>query len=110
MLSDIELHTGTGFYSIDKFSVDLVDVFPNNLNNSKVFGDWISGIFIVRHGKNEEEENLPGYFEFKASELTYLRLKDGVVLEKYTIPADFDFENVPDNTDEGLKKILEELK
>jgi len=110
MLSDIELHTGTGFYSIDKFSVDLVDVFPNNLNNSKVFGDWISGIFIVRHGKNEEDENLPGYFEFKASELTYLRLKDGVVLEKYTIPADFDFENVPDNTDEGLKKILEEQK
>ncbi|SRR5690554_1239293 len=110
LLTNIELHTGTGFYSIDKFSVDLLDIFPDGLINNKVFGDWISGIFVVRHGKNEEDENLPGYFEFKASEFTYLRLKNGIVLEKYTVPADFDFKNVPSDTDVGLKKILDELK
>lgn len=110
LLTNIELHTGTGFYSIDKFSLDLEDIFPNRLVDNKVFGDWISGIFIIRHGKNEEDENLPGYFEFKASEFTYLRLKDGILIEKYTVPADFDFENIADDTDEGLRKILEELK
>lgn len=110
LLTNIELHTGTGFYSIDKFSVDLVDIFPNRLKDNKVFGDWISGIFIVRHGKNKEDENLPGYIEFKASEFTYLRLKEGILTEKYTVPADFDFKNIPDDTDEGLKNILEELK
>lgn len=109
-LSSIELHTGTGFYSIDKYPVDLIDIFPNRLVDKKVFGDWISGVFIVQHGKNEEDENLPGYFEFKASELTYMRLNEGIVKEKYTIPSDFDFENIPDDTDEGLKKILYELK
>jgi len=109
LLTNIELHTGTGFYSIDKHSVDLIDIFPNRLIDNKVFGDWISGIFIVRLGKNEEDENLPGYFEFKASELTYLRLKDGIVLERYTIPANFDFKNIPENTEEKLKKILDEL-
>jgi len=110
LLTNIELHTGTGFYSIDKFSVDLVDVFPNKLHNDKVFGDWVSGIYVVSHGKNEEDENLPGYFEFKASEYTYIRLKDGIVLEKYTVPSDFDFKNIPVETDEGLKKMIDELK
>ncbi len=109
-LMHIELHTGTDFYSIDKNTVELIDLFPGSLNNLRVFGDWVSGIYIVRHGKNEEDENFPGYSEFKASELTYMRLKDGIMLEKYTIPADFDFENIPAHTDEGLKKILKELK
>jgi len=110
LLTNIELHTGTGFYSIDKYSVDLKEIFPNRIIDKKVFGDWISEIYVVRHGKNEEDENLPGYFEFKPSELTYMRLKNGIVLEKYTVPADFDFKNLPANTDDGLKKILDELK
>nr|WP_321409593.1 hypothetical protein [uncultured Carboxylicivirga sp.] len=109
LLTNIELHTGTGFYSIDKYQVDLIELFPDRISDNKVFGDWVSGIYIIRYGKNEEDERLPGYFQFKPSDFTYIRLKNGIVLEKYTIPADFDFENIPDETDDGLKKILEEL-
>ncbi|BDD03891.1 hypothetical protein [Aureibacter tunicatorum] len=109
LLTNIELHTGTGFYSIDKYSVDLVDIFPNRIIDNKVFGDWVSGIFIVRHGENKEDEKLPGYIRFKTSEFTYIRLKDGILLENYTVPANFDFENSPASTHEGLKKILDEL-
>lgn len=109
LLISLELHTGTGFYSIDKFPVDLTDVFPNKVINNSVFGEWVSGIMVVRHGMNVEDELLPGYVEFKPSEYTYLRLKAGMVLEKYTVPLDFDFENMPDNTDEGLKNLLNEL-
>lgn len=110
LLTNIELHTGTDFYSIDKHSVDLIDVFPNRLIGNKVFGDWVSGIFVIRHGENVEDKLIPGYFEFKPSEFIYIRLKDGIVLEKYTVPADFDIENIPSNTDEGLKKIINEFK
>lgn len=110
LLTNIELHTGTDFFSIDKHSVDLIDVFPDRLIGDKVFGDWVSGIFVIRHGANVEDKLIPGYFEFKASEFTYIRLKDGIVLEKYTVPADFDIENIASDTDEGLKKIINEFK
>jgi len=110
LLTNIELHTGTGFYSIDKYSVDLVDLFPSRLANNRVFGNWVSGIYIIRYGKNKEQENLSSYFTFKVTEYSFLRLREGIVIEEYTIPSDFDFENIPEETEDGLKKILSELK
>ncbi len=109
ILTNIELHTGTGFYSIDKFDVDLVELFPNLIKANGVFGNWVSGIFIVSHGENKEDKNLPGYVEFKASEYTYMRLQEGMVLEKYTVPAGFDIDNTKLEVDEGLRQIFKEL-
>ncbi|UZS00312.1 hypothetical protein [Chondrinema litorale] len=87
----------------------MVDI-SREIKRRQIFWDWVSGIFIVRHGKSKEGEDLSGYFEFKASEITYLRLKKGILLEKYTVPTDFDLDDMPENVEEGLKKILDELK
>lgn len=108
-LTQLELHSGTGLYSIDKIDVDLIEIFPEKIQDEKVFGDWVSGIFVVHHGENDEKK-MPEFSEFKARELTFMKLKNGISLEKYTVPADFDFENIPDGTDEGLKNILNELE
>lgn len=109
-LKKIRLYSGTGFYSIDKDSVPLNTVFPYKVENQKVFGDWISGIYLIKYGKNIEDKDIPGYFDFKADKYSYLRIINGSVVEKYTVPSDFNFKSLPQDTEPGLKKILEELK
>lgn len=109
-LTNIRLYSGTGFYSINKDSVALNTVFPNKVESQKVFGDWISGIYIIRFGKNIEDKDIPGYFEFKPDKYSYLRISDGLVTEIYTVPGDFNFKNLSQDIDPGLKKILDELK
>ncbi len=109
LLSKLELHTGTGFYSIDKYSVELIDLFPQHTHDNKVFGDWISGIFIISHGYNEVTKSTPDYSDFKTTEYTLIRLKEGILIEKYTVPVDFNFDKVPSDSDEGLKILIKEF-
>ncbi len=109
-LAGIKLVTGTGFYEAPSIDVPLEEVF-NHLENDKVFADWLSGIFIMKHGKEEKDTLLPAFEEFKVTGLTYMRIAKGMVLEKYTVPADFGQKGViPEDTEPGLKKMLEELK
>ncbi len=109
-LTQTELHTGTNFTAIDKRTLELAELFPKKTDKNKVFGDWVSGIYIVSFGETVEDELLAGYFQFKASTYTYLRIKAGVVLEQYTVPANFDTEDPPATTEEGLKQLLKELR
>lgn len=108
-LLEIYLHSGTGFFSIDKDSVDLEIIFNDKVKNKKVFGDWISGIYVISHGENVEDEYLSGYYTFKPSAYTYMRISNGIVGEMYTVSSDFDFRNMPADTEPGLKKMIEEI-
>ena len=45
-LEDIQLYSGSGFYEIEKDSVNLEDIFNENIANNKVFADWLNGIYI----------------------------------------------------------------
>jgi hypothetical protein len=109
-LVDLNLYSGLGFYSIDKESIDLKLLFTNKVENNKVFGDWVSGVFLIQLGKEIEDEKFPEYKEFKASEYTYLRINNGIVVEMYTVSSDLDFKNIPENTEPGLIKIIEDFK
>lgn len=109
MLTSLELHTGTGFYSIDRYIIDLNDFFPDKADKNQVFGDWITGAFIIRYGKEVEHETISDYFIFEVSEYTCIRVINGMVTEEYTLPADFDFEKIPKDAEEGLKSIIREF-
>lgn len=106
-LTTIQLYSGTGFYEIDKDNIKLEDIFAKEVVNKKVLGEWISGIYTVEHGKEVESEF--GYKRFEPFEYTFLRIKNGIVIEKYTVSKDFDFKKIPDDASPGLKKIIEEL-
>lgn len=41
-----------------------------------------------------------------ATELTYVRMEDGRLTERHTVPVDFDMENAS----EGLKQIVEDYQ
>jgi len=108
-LEKIRLYSGTGFYEIAKDTVRLETLFQGRVSDDKVFADWLNGIYIIKYGTENEDDLFPAYKEFTPTEFTYLRIKKGIIQESYTIPSDFDFKNIPEDTEPGLKKILDEL-
>ena len=109
-LNKIRLYSGMSFFEIATDSVRLETIFSEETKNDLVLADWLNGIYIIKFGKENEEDVFPAYKEFKPTEFTYLRVKNGTITESYTIPSDFDFANIPDDTEPGLKTILDELK
>lgn len=108
-LNSINLHTGTGFYKTEKTKIDLINLFPNNkITNGSVFVDWANGIYLVSHGKKVKDEF--NFEQFKATEYTLLRINNGIINESRTIPNDFNFRKMPEDTDEELKKLIEDYK
>lgn len=108
-LDEVKLYSGTGFYEIEKDSVELGELFDENIVNNKVFADWLNGVYVVVYGVEKADAVFPEYKEFTPTEYLYLRVKDGVIEESYTVPGDFDFRNIPEDTDPKLKQILNEF-
>jgi len=65
---------------------------------------------LIKYGTEKEDSIFPAFKEFTPTEYAYLRVRKGVIQELYTVPSDFDFKNIPENTESGLKQILDELK
>ena len=99
-LTKINLYSGLDIFEIEKDTVHLNSLFSDKVHNNRVFCDWISGIYTIEYGESTEFE-----FQFEASKYTYLRIKNGIVTEIYTIPSDSDLSGIPD----GLKILLKEL-
>ncbi len=108
-LTQIDLFTGTSFFKIDKQNIPLEEIFEGKVKNDKIFADWISGVYMIKHGKEAENGVFPAYKEFTVSEISYLRINDGIVTEKYTVPKDFTKKGIPEDIQPELRKILEEL-
>lgn len=109
-LNKIRLYTGTSFFEITTDSVSLETVFSQKVNNNLVFADWLNGIYTIKYGTENEGDAFSAYKEFTPTEYSYIRIQNGIIKETYTIPSDFDFKNVPEDTEPGLIKILDELK
>lgn len=107
-LEEVHLYSGLGFYEIEKDSIGLNSLFEDNISNNKVFANWLNGIYLIEYGAEKEHEF--GYKEFTATEYVYFRVKEGVIQELYTVSSDFNFRNIPEDTDPKLKQILDEFR
>ena len=108
-LTSISLHTGLSLYEAEETKLELSNVFPNKtLIDGKVFVDWANGVYLIKRGE-KTKDNL-GIEEFKITEYTLLRIKDGIIIEFETIPGDFNFRDVPSDTDMKLKSLIEDYK
>ena len=106
-LEQVRLFSGTGFYAIDTDTVPLKAIFSTGMQDNQVFAYWLNGIYTIRYVKENPEKF--AYDEFITTGYTCLRVADGIITEKYNLPGDFDFENVPPETEPGLHKMLEVL-
>lgn len=112
-LTGLELYMDTSFYSIESEVVDLTTLFKDKVQDGVVFADWVSGIYLIKHGyETQEGAGWPGYYftVYTVTEYTFIRLEKGKLVESYTVPKDFNPENPPEDTDPGLVQILEDYK
>lgn len=112
-LTGVTLYSGLSSYTIDAEPLDLTALFDDNVTDGVVFADWVSGVYVIKHGyTTEESAGWPGYTftVFNVTALTYIRIAEGLLIESYTVPEDFDPENVPENADPGLKQIIEDYQ
>lgn len=109
LINSINLHTGLEFDGAEKVIVDLSNIFQDKeIKNGKILADWASGIYIITHGEEVKDEF--DYERFKETEYTLLRINKGIIEEFRTIPSNFNFREIPENTDGNLKKIIEDYK
>lgn len=109
MLNSINLHTGLEFDGAEKILVDLTNIFPDKEPiNGKIFVDWANGIYLVTHGEIVKDKF--DFERFKDTEYTLLRINSGIVIASRTIPSDFNFKEIPEDSDEELKKLIEDYK
>jgi len=111
LITSINLNTGLNFDGPEKIDIELSSIFRDKLENNNVFADWTNGIYLITHGEEEVADKLmPDFKIFKEKEYTLIRVKEGIVQEKYTISSEFDLDNIPDTTNEGLKNIIIDYK
>lgn len=108
-LNSINLHTGLEFDGAQKIKVDLTDVFKDKeVKNDRVLVDWANGIYIITHGEEIKDEY--DFMRFKKTEYTLLRINNGIIEESHTVASDFNFNEIPEDTDPKLKRLLEDFK
>jgi len=111
-LAEVDLYAGLSFDRIDTEVLDLDVLFPGEVVNGQIPADWVSGVRQIQHGHMETVQVFAGfeYSYYKVTELTYVRIVKGQVTESYTVPGDFDTENMPADTEPGLRRIIEDYR
>ena len=109
-LTDLSLRYGNRLDTVYEHSLDLGEEFGERLVEGKVKADWVNGVQLLKFGEVETKVYPSGYEEerFKLSHLVFIRIKNGELIERHRVEKHFDFEDVPKNTDPGLKKMIEE--
>ncbi len=112
-LTGVDLYSGLSFYSIDTETLDLAALFGDSVTDGVVDANWVGGIYVIKHGYvTEEYAGWPGltFTVFNVTEFTYIRVEAGRLTESYTVPKDFDPDNLPEDTDPGLKQLIEDYR
>ncbi len=107
-LTNLILHIGTRFDTIYKDTIDLKKEFPNKVESKIVFASWVNGVYLALSGKDTVSKRISDYKYFKTEKYIFLRIKQGFVIESFSVNDDFDFEKIPDNFDSKQKKIIKD--
>lgn len=102
-LTEINLHSGLNFESIDITKIELSCIFNKKVESNRVFADWISGVFLIQFGEEVEDK------EFKVKETTFFRIENGIIKEMHTVSGDL-LNSIPDNSSPRLKKMINDYE
>jgi len=105
-LQEVNLYMGLEFDSITIEKLDLDSLFYDKVSDNPLFADWVNGIYLVKHGYEKEDEEFPSIREFKTTEYTFLDITDGIITDKYNLPGDFNFSELPENLELKLRTII----
>lgn len=105
-LSSLELYYGLKFDTIYKDTINIQKEFSDKIKNNKVFASWVTGIYLITHGKINNEKLSPFYNQFEPNGYTFIRVINGEIVEIFNTDSDYD----PDYYDLNDKDDVEELK
>jgi len=114
----VQLCSGLSLFRIDTETLDLTALFPDKATDDGVWADWVTGVYVIKHGRVTKEDLYPfpfsnpgfKYTVFKVTGFTYVRITKGHLIESYTVTDDFDPGNPPEDVDLGLRRLLENHK
>jgi hypothetical protein len=110
-ITEVHLNKGLNFDGPERFPVELFKVFPNESENTtKVPASWANGIYVVTFGEEIPNKSMPEIKSFKENEYVIMRIEKGIIIEKHSFSSEFNFNQIPDNTDDSIKKILADLR
>lgn len=108
-IKNIQLRQGINFEAeID--TLNLTQEFPGKVMNGIVSANWVSGVFLMIHGKIGPHPRYPGEETFIAKKYTLLRFSKGEIIEQRSVDLDFDFDQIPDTTPHTLKNLITDFK
>lgn len=107
-LTNLTLYSGTRFDTIFQKTIDLKTEFHNKVADGKVFADFVSGVYLVKHGidTNYRDSEIIKYF--KITQYTFLRINAGIITESFDVDKDINFDKMPYNIDSRLKRLIKE--
>lgn len=112
-LTGIDLYSGLSFYYIDTETLDLATLLGDRVVDGVVDANWVSGVYLIKHGYvTEEDAGWPGYTftQFNTTGYTYIRTDQGRLTESYAVPKDFNPDDLPEDADPRLMQIIEDYR
>lgn len=110
-LTEIHLNQGLHFDGPQRVPLQLSKVFPNESENtSEVLATWTNGIYVVTFGEEIANKSMPEIKDFKDNDYLIMRIENGSIIEKHTFSSEFNFNQIPEDTDDSIKKILGDLR
>lgn len=110
-LSEIHLNQGSNIYGPERVSLELSKVFPNEYENTSEFlATWTDGIYVATFGEEIANKSIPEIKSFKENEYVIMRIEKGIIIEKHTFSSEFNFNQIPEDTNDSIKKIIADLK
>lgn len=111
VITELHLNQGLNFDGPKRYQIELSEVFQeDSIHNSNVIANWLNGIYLASFGEEVADELMPELKHFKENEYIIMRIENGIITEKHTISSEFDFENIPEDTEESIKKIISDYK
>ena len=109
-LTSVELYSGLKFDSVDKEKIELTTLFKEKAQNGVVYADWVSGVYLIKPESESIFGDASKQKDNKSMESTIVRIKDGLLIESFTVPSDFDIDKMPGDINPKLKQIIEDYK
>ncbi|MDF1697799.1 MAG: hypothetical protein P1U56_18270 [Saprospiraceae bacterium] len=115
-LTEIELHTGLGFYETETYDIELSNVFEGK--ESKIKAKWLNGLYLIQHRKEMEKEDDDdveddfedddelSIYDYEVVSFRILDVKDGIVVNQCTAPGDLYYYEINETTPDNTKRLI----
>ncbi len=91
-------------------TLDLKKLFPEQFSDGHVSADWVSGVFLIQEGKTGNDPYYPGMESFLVDRFTYIRIQNGIIIEKESVLKNFHFNSDSTDISPKLRSLMKDYE